>query len=258
LKFKIKLAVAFGIFGLLIITVFAVQYAFLSQEANTTGKNYSLDEAFSAQNFLYGPQAWVPYASKLAVIPGVDVNGNGNFYLMLVDLNATSNLNATFPSVRVDYSFIGLHGTAAFHVYGYIKTNQGFSWTNRVEGDGANGYYVAAQAGSPTVLANAQEMSDFDHVYLKVSNREGAAFNDYGNDTYYLKFEKAGGGLNSLHITTDPRNPNGNITTSASLSGTFYVNFTGDRVQDDFVLLVAVNGTIGEDFQLNLKSSVPG
>ena len=81
-------------------------------------------------------------------MPGVDVNGNEGFYIMLVDLNATSNLNATFPSVRVDYSFAGLHGTAAFHVYGYIKSNHGFSWTNRVDGDGANGYYVTAPTGS--------------------------------------------------------------------------------------------------------------
>ena len=35
-------------------------------------------------------------------------------------------------------------------------------------------------------------MTGFDHVYLKVSNKEGATFNDYGNDTYYMKFEKAG------------------------------------------------------------------
>ena len=122
---------------------------------------------------------------------------------------------------------------------------------------GASGVYVTAPAGSPNVLANAQPMPDFDHIYVKVSNKEGASFNDFGNNTYFMKFEKAGGGLNSLHITTDPRNPSGNVNTTSNLSGTFYVDFTGDRVQDDFVLLVAVNGTVGDDFQLNLKSSVP-
>jgi len=257
LQFKYKLAAAFAVFGLLIGTVFAVQWVFLSQQASTVGENYSLDETFSATNFLYGPQAWVPYASKLPIMPGVDAESDGNFYVMFVDLNSTSNLNATFPCVRVDYSFSGLHGTAAFHVYGYMKSNGGFSWTNRVDGSGASGLYVTAPAGSPNVLANAQPMPDFDNVYVKVSNKEGAAFNDFGNNTYFMKFEKAGGGLNSLHITTDPRNPSGNVTTTSNLSGTFYVDFTGDRVQDDFVLLVAVNGTIGDDFQLNLKSSVP-
>jgi hypothetical protein len=258
LQFKVKLAVAFAVFALLVGIVFAIQLAFLSQEANTVGENYFLDETFSSKGFLYGPQSWVPYASKLTVMPGVDVNGNASFYVMLVDLNATSNLNATFPCVRVDYSFTGLQGTAAFHVYGYIKTNQGCSWTNRADGDGASGFYVTAPAEASNVLANAQAMPDFDHVYLKVSNKAGASFNDFGNDTYYMKFEKAGGGLNSLHITTDPGNPSGNVTTTNDLSGTFFVDFTGDRVQDDFVLLVAVNGSIGNGFQLNLKSSVPG
>jgi hypothetical protein len=258
LRFKYKLAAAFTVFGVLIGTVLTVQWAFLSQQANTGTKNYNLDETFSAKDFLYGPQSWVPYASKLPIMPGLDVDGNSVFNLMFVDLNATSNLNATFPCVRVDYSFLGLQGKAAFHVYGYIKSNQGVSWTNRVDGNGANGFYVTASAPSITNGTNAQPMPDFDHIYVKVSNQKGASFNDYGNDTYYMKFEKAGGGLNSLHITTDPRNPNGNVTITNNLTGTFYVNFTGDRVQDDFVLLVAVNGTLGEDFHLNLKSSVPG
>ena len=161
MQFKYKLAAAFAVFGLLILIVFAVQWAYLSQPANTVGGNYHLDETFSAASFLYGPQAWVPYASKLTVMPGVDANSNGNFYVMFVDLNATSDLNATFPCVRVDYSFSGLHGTAAFHVYGYIKGNGGFSWTNRADGDGASGFYVTAPAGSPNVLANAQPMPEF-------------------------------------------------------------------------------------------------
>lgn len=257
MQFKYKLAAAFAVFGLLILIVFAVQWVYLSQPANTVGGNYRLDETFSAASFLYGPQAWVPYASKLTVMPGVDANSNGNFYVMFVDLNATSDLKATFPCVRVDYSFSGLHGTAAFHVYGYIKGNGGFSWTNRADGDGASGFYVTAPAGSPNVLANIQPMPSFDGIYVKVSNKEGAAFNDFGNDTYFMKFDKAGGGLNALHITTNPRNPDGNVTMTGNLTGTFYVDFTGGRVMDDFVLLVAVNGTIGNNFQLNLKSSVP-
>lgn len=257
MQFKYKLAAAFGVFGLLLLTVLAVQWAYLSQPANTVGGSYHLGETFSAASFLYGPQAWVPYASKLPVMPGVDADGNGSFYVMFVDLNATSDLNATFPCVRVDYAFSGLHGTAAFHVYGYIKDNGGISWTNRADGDGASGFYVTAPAGSGETLSSSQPMPGVDNVYVKVSNSAGATFNDYGNNTYFLKFEKSGGGLNSLHITTNPANPDGNVTTTSSLSGTFFVDFTGGRVQDDFVLLVAVNGTLGSDFQLNLRSSVP-
>lgn len=100
-------------------------------------------------------------------------------------------------------------------------------------------------------------MEDCDHVYVKVANHAGSSFNDFGNNTYFMRFEKAGGGLNSLHITTDPRVPTGQVTNTGNATGTFFVDFTGDRVQDDFVLLVAVNGVTGDDFQLNLKSSVP-
>jgi hypothetical protein len=258
MQFKQKLATAFAVFALLIVVVFAVQWAFLNQQANTEGGNYALNETFTAQSFLYGPQSWVPYATKLPITPTIDVSSQGDFYVMFVDLNATSNLNATFPCVRVDYTFDGLRGTAAFHVYGYIRVNQGFSWTNRVDGSGSNGYYVTAPSDLSTGFPpNAQSMPDFNHIYAQVSNQAGAKFNDNGNNTYYVKFEKAGGGLNSLHITTNPQNPNGNVTTTNNTSGTFYVNFTGDRVQDDFVLLVAVNGTIDADFRLNLKASVP-
>ena len=257
MQFKYKLAASFAVFGLLILIVFAIQWSYLSQPANLVGGNFHLKETFTQSSFLYGPQAWVPYASKIPVMPGVDPNSKGDFYEMFVDLNATSNMNATFPVVRVDYSFTGLHGTAAFHVYGYIIGNGGIQWTNRVDGDGANGYYVTAPAKAGNELPVTQAMSSFNHIYVKVSNQAGVAFNDYGNDTYYLKFDKAGSGLNSLHITTNPKTLDGNVTTTSSQQGTFYVDFTGGRTQNDFVLLVAVNGEIGSDFSLNLKSSVP-
>jgi hypothetical protein len=192
----------------------------------------------------------------MPIVPGGNVNQD-TFYFMFVDLNATSNLNSTFPRVQVDYSFSGLHGVAAFHVYGYIHSNSGISWTNRVEGEGSNGYYVTSDPQSNNTLAGARVLEDYDHVYVKVANHAGAVYNDYGNSTFFMRFEKSGGGLNSLHITTDPRVPNGQVTNTGNLTGSFFVNYTGDRIQDDFILLIAVNGTLGTDFQLNLKSSVP-
>ena len=256
MQFKYKLAVSFAVLIILIAGLFAVQYYYLNREASNNCGSYKLDETFSASDFACGPQGWVPYASKLPIVPGGDVNQE-KFYVMFVDLNATSNLNSTFPRVQVDYSFSGLHGVAAFHVYGYIHSNSGISWTNRVEGDGSNGYYVTSDPQTTNILAGAQVMEDYDHVFVKIANHAGAVFNDYGNNTYFMRFEKAGGGLNSLHITTDPRVPAGQITNTGNLTGSFFVNFTGDRTQDDFILLVAVNGTLGADFQLNLKSSVP-
>jgi len=256
LEFRYKIAAALAVFVLLIGVVFAIQWVYLNREASTTHGGYQLDETFTVDDFSYGPQTWAPYASKMSLIPGADVNGNEGFYLMFVDLNASSNLNATFPRVQVDYAFSGLHGTAAFHVYGYIHTNGAISWTNRVEGTGASGYYVTMDP-QPTNSLAVPIMEDHNHIFVKVANDAGATYNDNGNNTYYMKFEKEGGGLNSLHITTDPRTPAGQVTNTNNSTGTFFVNFTGDRVQDNFILLVAVNGNIGGDFQLNLKVSVP-
>ncbi len=258
MRLEFKLLAAFGCIGLLVLGIFGIQIYYLGQPANTNVTNFNLDETFYQSSLLYGPQAWVPYASKLPVVPNVSVESNASFYIMLIDLNATSNLNATFPCVRVDYEFSGLHGTAAFHVYGYVKTIGGFSWTNRVEGTGASGFYVTVPPLSSNFLENAEPMPSNDNVYLKVSNKQGAVFNQFGNNTYLVEFAKSGGGLNSLHITTDPKNIKGNVTTTSNLKGTFYLDYSGSRIQDNFVLLVAINGTIGHDFSLNLKSSVPG
>ena len=255
MQFKFKLAASFAVFVLLIVTLFAVQFYYLNREANNDHGNYKINETFTVTDFIYGPQGWAPYASKMPIVPRGDVNQD-EFYVMFVDLNATSNLNSTFPRVQVDYSFSGLNGVAAFHVYGYIHSNGGISWTNRVEGDGSNGYYVTSDSQTTTTLVEAQIMEDYNHVYVKVANHAGAVFNDYGNNTYFMRFEKVGGGLNSLHITTDPKVPTGQVTNTGNLTGSFFVNYTGDRVQEDFILLVAVNGTLGADFQLNLKSSV--
>jgi hypothetical protein len=242
-------------FVLLLGIVFAIQFAYLSREASTTHGIYCLDERFTDQDLIYGPQGWIPYASKMPIIPGGNISSD-QFYLMFVDLNATSNLNSTFPRVQVDYTFAGLHGTAAFHVYGYISGNGGLQWTNRVDGDGASGYYITSNPQANFELSGTQQL-DFNYVYVKVANTYGVSHNDFGNNTYFLKFSKEGGGLNSLHITVDPKVPTGQVTRTDKPNGTFFVDYTGGRVQEDFILLVAVNGSIGKDFKLDLKSSVP-
>jgi hypothetical protein len=257
LQLKFKLAVAFAVLALLIGAFFGVQQVYLQQKASLTGPS-RLDETFTVEDFGYGPQSWVPYASALSVMPDGDVGGDG-YYLMFVDLNATSNLHTSYPCVRVDYAFSGLNGYAAFHVYGYIQANQGISWTNRVGGLGESGWYVTgnASASISALPAGVQPMPDRNHITVKVANQDGAAYNGFGNNTYYLKFEKDGGGFNSIHITNSPKNPTGEVTRTSNQTGTFYVDFTGDRTQDNFILLVAVNGTIGSEFQLKLRSSVP-
>jgi hypothetical protein len=255
MQFKYKLAAALVALGLVVGVILAIQYYVSSRELNVSvNGTYNLDETFTAKSFLYGPQGWVPYNNKLPVQPGGSIDGD-QYYVMFVDLNATSDVNSTFPCVRVDYTFSGLRGTAAFHVYGYIHENGGISWTNRVDGLAANGWYVVGNAGAASTLTGAQPLEDSNHVYVKVSNTNGATHDDFGNDTYFMKFDKAGGGLNTMHLTLDPRNPSGEVTYTANATGTFYADYTGDRLQEDLILLVAVNGQIGSDFSLNLKTA---
>ena len=105
------------------------------------------------------------------------------------------------------------------------------------------------------------------HIFINVANDNGVRYNDddyYFSgapdyNSYYIKCD--GGGLNAMHVTTDPTNsPNGQATTvqtsSTSPSGTFYLSNTGGTgYNDDLILLVSAKGTIPDNFSLNLKSS---
>ncbi|WP_342678341.1 DUF3344 domain-containing protein [Methanofollis sp. UBA420] len=73
--------------------------------------------------------------------------------------------------------------------------------------------------------------------------------------TKFFKFE--GGGLNALHVTTDPESePYGQVTTTEEQSGVFYLSETGGRgFFDDMILMVAVNGAIPDDFALHIRAS---
>jgi len=80
---------------------------------------------------------------------------------------------------------------------------------------------------------------------------------------YYFKFDQVGGGgINAMHISsTDiPSDTQGHIygdvTTTTSQTGTFYITDTGGRgYQDEAVLLVAVKGNISSNFAIHIKSS---
>ncbi|MEN6343441.1 MAG: nitroreductase [Methanospirillum sp.] len=92
------------------------------------------------------------------------------------------------------------------------------------------------------------------HVYIHVANNDGARFDLFKNDTYYIKFD--GGGINALHITTNPLDTFGQVTKTAAGNGTFYIADSGGRgFFDDLVLLVAVREPVPDDFAVRLRSS---
>lgn len=95
-------------------------------------------------------------------------------------------------------------------------------------------------------------LENYQDTYIPVTN--GARFDYYADNSYYFKL--MGGGLNAMHITNDPWNAPFGQVNHGSTSGTFWVSDTGGRgFNDDIILMAAVNGTPGPNFNLKVNSS---
>ncbi len=76
--------------------------------------------------------------------------------------------------------------------------------------------------------------------------------------TTSLRFERAGSGLDALHITRDLAEPKGQVTETSERQGSFYVTATGGNPTTELLLLVAVNRMQPEDFSVGIKSEFMG
>jgi hypothetical protein len=123
------------------------------------------------------------------------------------------------------------------------------------------GAVVMALSGLTYVsAAMAGPLPSNRNIDIAVSNDNGALYGSGPDDTYLI--DAPGGGLNQLHVTTDPSSAglSGQVTTqniaTSSTSGTFWVSTTGGRgYNDDLVLLFSLTGPIPDDFSLTIKSS---
>ena len=82
--------------------------------------------------------------------------------------------------------------------------------------------------------------------------------NTSNNGSYYIQDLGGGGGLNAVHISTNSTSGAnyGQYTTTTNMSGVFYVTDTGGRgYQDDVILMIAVNGTIPDNFAVHITAS---
>ena len=103
----------------------------------------------------------------------------------------------------------------------------------------------------PFASAASGPLPDNNNLYLETAN--SPRFDDQGDGTYWFWFPE-NAGLNTLHITDDYADGYGQVTTTAEMSGTFYVTDTGGmKYKDDIILLLAVNGTVSDDFSINLR-----
>ena len=101
----------------------------------------------------------------------------------------------------------------------------------------------------PAADISSNVLSDAYHVNIGTANAGG----------FYIKFD--GGGLNALHITTSTSEPYGQVTSTSSQSGTFYISDTGGRgFCNDMVLMVAIkkpedDSSLPDNMQIKIKSS---
>ncbi len=126
----------------------------------------AVDETFTKEDFIYGPQTWKPGPGDLVVpsLPlsyGQDVaDQSAESYLMFVDLNVGNMYPSKFSGAtltdsggaKVEFTFTNLTTAAAFNGYGWClaaNQGQGISWTNRVSGIGSSGYSVTGVPYTP-------------------------------------------------------------------------------------------------------------
>jgi PKD repeat protein len=96
------------------------------------------------------------------------------------------------------------------------------------------------------------------NVNLTVSNDAGARFDDNSDDTYnfFSPTQSPTQGQNELRITDTPAELEGQVTTATQQSGMFYLSNVGGRGwYDDGILMLAVNGTVPENFRVHIRSS---
>jgi PKD repeat protein len=93
------------------------------------------------------------------------------------------------------------------------------------------------------------------NVNLSVANDEGIRFDLNGNDTYTF-YNGTGTGTGALRLTNDSSSSTARLVYTTSQSGTFYIMSTGGQgYEDDAILMLAVNGTIPDNFLLHITAS---
>ncbi len=148
----------------------------LSDVTNYTYVNNAINQTFTSDDFLYGPQTAKPGPGTLGVwtLPlysGQNISDSSTAeYLMFIDLYVGNFANSKDASaidlgdVKVQFSFTGLYDTtAAFNAYAWcLASNIGggtIDWTNKVSTNltdvGQSGYSIVSTAAAPVPIPAA-------------------------------------------------------------------------------------------------------
>jgi hypothetical protein len=125
----------------------------------------ALNETFTKDDFIYGPQTVKPGPIKEGTLPlyyGQDFNDPSTAeYLMFIDLyagNFSKPETIDQGDVKVEYSFTGMNSFAAFNAYAWAgpgKDAQGVNWTTRTNGTVNYSGYSINYTGAPVPVPAA-------------------------------------------------------------------------------------------------------
>jgi len=132
-------------------------------------------------------------------------------------------------------------------------------------GDGLN----TSSKASYIAVVTQQALSNYHFINVYMANDEGVKYDvpngaaasggtyEYVPNTYWVMFRQSGGGLNPIHISATSNAFSGaDITRTTDQSGSFWITFSGGQPSmPEGVLLLAVNGTIPDDFQVRIRST---
>ncbi len=228
----------------------------------------AVDETFTKDDLRYGMLTWKPSgeATPYPIYAGQDMTNSGDtFQYMFVDayvgqLGKNSGISGLTDNgaVKVEYTIENMPDSVVFNTYCWnSNANQGpsvIAWTNNLIGghNGDSGYSVLKESSEPS---DPQPLPDYNYIFVNMANDDGVKYNAFGNKTYNIRFEGINRGLNALHISTDPAVNFGQVTVSENQSGTFYATDSGGKgYEDEIILMLAVNGTIPDDFSVRVKA----
>ncbi len=260
MNLRTRVILAFVVFGLFLAAMVLFEGALLpSLPPDAAAAGLTLDQVFTKADFRYGPQTTRPYYDPLAIDPGQNASASDTRYLMFIDLNGTpmsGNADVRrLGSLKVSYRFTDLSGRAAFHVYG-SRRDTGQTRTDRQEGWNRCGFVVAGTAAPGQGMPATEQLTPVSpHEYRAIiANIRGENANDLAAATRRLWFDRAGSGLDALHLTQDPAVPKGQVTETFAQEGTVWITATGGNPSNDLMLMVAVNRAQPDRFALSVTA----
>lgn len=168
----------------------------------------TLDEWFTKDDLIYGPQTWRPAVrTAYPLYLGQNIGDTSNqFRMMFIDLNG--GILSDYP-MEVQYEFQNLNTSAAFDVYGYAQhPDDGIdyvnSWTNCLTSDSdISGWYVSGVPLEPPARVNIT----YSDVEVPVNGKK--TFTAIAYDTYDKEISGAAFHWTSSNTTVGTIDQNG-------------------------------------------------